>query len=294
MTARKNKNTKDAIEAILGQIDFHGMIKDEFTGQNGLLRYITKRFYERVLQAEIDEHLGYVKNDNAGDNSGNSRNGYTEKSLILDDNSRVVIQVPRDRNSTFRPLIIPKHQKHAPLFSDQIISMYSGGMSSLDMQRRLENVYEIDVSPELIFRVIQYVMEDVRQWQSRPLGNSYPILFFDELQLNLRQGDKSVSQVLYGVLAINWDGEKDILGVWRADTEGAPFWMSVLTDIKNRGMKDPLIACMDGLTNIPDAVRAVFPNAHIQHYVVNMNRSSTKGGALKDLKQVCRDLKIIE
>ena len=197
MTARRNKKEKDAIDQMLDRIDFHGMSKDELTGQDGLLRQITKRFYERALQAELDEHLGYAKNDNAGDNSGNSRNGYTDKSVIMNDNSTVEIEVPRDRNSTFEPLIIPKHDRRAPLFNDQIISMYSFGMSCRDIQRHLQNVYGVEVSPELISRVTESVIEDVRQWRNRPLEKSYPIVFLDALRVNSRQDGKNVNKVLY-------------------------------------------------------------------------------------------------
>lgn len=293
MTARRNKKEKDAIDQMLDRIDFHGMSKDELTGQDGLLRQITKRFYERALQAELDEHLGYAKNDNAGDNSGNSRNGYTDKSVIMNDNSTVEIEVPRDRNSTFEPLIIPKHDRRAPLFNDQIISMYSFGMSCRDIQRHLQNVYGVEVSPELISRVTESVIEDVRQWRNRPLEKSYPIVFLDALRVNSRQDGKNVNKALYVALAINWEGKKEVLGLWLADTEGAKFWMSVLTDIKNRGTNDILIACMDGLTGFPAALRAVFPDTHIQHCIVHMIRNSTKFVSYKDLKQVCRDLKEI-
>lgn len=291
MTARRNKKEKDAIDLMLDQIDFHGMTKDELAGENGLLRQITKRFYERALEAEMDTHLGYVKNDNAGDNTGNSRNGYSEKSVILNDNSTVEIDVPRDRNSTFEPVIIPKRERRSPLFNDQIISMYSFGMSCRDIRRHLQNVYGVEVSPELISNVTESVAADVREWQSRPLEKSYPILFLDALRVNSRQDGKNINKALYVALAITWEGKKEVLGLWLADTEGAKFWMSVLTDIKNRGTEDILISCMDGLTGFPDAVKAVFPDTHIQHCIVHMIRSSTKFVSYKDLKAVCKDLK---
>ena len=291
MTAKRNKKEKDAIDLMLDQIDFHGMTKDELAGENGLLRQITKRFYERALEAEMDTHLGYVKNDNAGDNTGNSRNGHSEKKVIMDDNSTVEIEVPRDRNSTFEPVIIPKHEKRAPIFNDQIISMYSFGMSCRDIQRHLQNVYGVEVSPDLISNVTASVMADVQEWRNRPLEKSYPILFLDALRINSRQDGKNVNKALYVALAINWEGRKEVLGLWLADTEGAKFWMSVLTDRKNRGVEDILIACMDGLTGFPDAVKAVFPDTHIQHCIVHMIRNSTKFVSYKDLKAVCRDLK---
>ena len=256
-----------------------------------MLKKLTSRFYSKALDAEMDEHLGYKKNDNAGDNSGNSRNGYTTKTVITDDNDTIEVQVPRDRNSTFEPVIIPKHEKRTPLFNDQIISMYSFGMSTRDIQRHLQQVYGVEVSPETISNITESVMADVREWQNRPLEKSYPILFLDALRVNSRQDGKNVNKALYVALAINWEGRKEVLGLWLADTEGAKFWMSVLTDIKNRGVEDILIACMDGLTGFPDAVKAVFPDTHIQHCIVHMIRNSTKFVSYKDLKAVCRDLK---
>ena len=199
--------------------------------------------------------------------------------------------MPRDRNSTFDPVIIPKHEKRTPLFNDQIISMYSFGMSTRDIQRHLQQVYGVEVSPETISNITESVMADVREWQNRPLEKSYPILFLDALRVNSRQDGKNINKALYVALAINWEGRKEVLGLWLADTEGAKFWMSVLTDIKNRGTEDILIACMDGLTGFPDAVKAVFPNTHIQHCIVHMIRNSTKFVSYKDLKAVCRDLK---
>ena len=256
-----------------------------------MLKKLTSRFYSKALDAEMDEHLGYKKNDNAGDNSGNSRNGYTTKTVITDDNDTIEVQVPRDRNSTFEPVIIPKHEKRTPLFNDQIISMYSFGMSTRDIQRHLQQVYGVEVSPETISNITESIMADVREWQNRPLEKSYPILFLDALRVNSRQDGKNVNKALYVALAINWEGRKEVLGLWLADTEGAKFWMSVLTDIKNRGVEDILIACMDGLTGFPDAVKAVFPDTHIQHCIVHMIRNSTKFVSYKDLKAVCRDLK---
>ena len=285
------KKEKDVIDRMLDQIDFHGMTAEELAGENGLLKQLTRRFYSRALDAEMDEHLGYKKNDNAGDNSGNSRNGYTTKTVITEDNDTIEIQVPRDRNSTFEPVIIPKHEKRTPLFNDQIISMYSFGMSTRDIQRHLQQVYGVEVSPETISNITESVMADVREWQNRPLEKSYPILFLDALRVNSRQDGKNINKALYVALAINWEGRKEVLGLWLADTEGAKFWMSVLTDIKNRGIEDILIACMDGLTGFPDAVKAVFPNTHIQHCIVHMIRNSTKFVSYKDLKAVCRDLK---
>lgn len=282
---------KDVIDQLLDQIDFHGMTAEELAGENGLLKKLTSRFYSKALDAEMDEHLGYKKNDNAGDNSGNSRNGYTTKTVITDDNDTIEVQVPRDRNSTFEPVIIPKHEKRTPLFNDQIISMYSFGMSTRDIQRHLQQVYGVTVSPETISNITESVMADVREWQNRPLEKSYPILFLDALRVNSRQDGKNVNKALYVALAINWEGRKEVLGLWLADTEGAKFWMSVLTDIKNRGVEDILIACMDGLTGFPDAVKAVFPDTHIQHCIVHMIRNSTKFVSYKDLKAVCRDLK---
>ena len=282
---------KDVIDQLLDQIDFHGMTAEELAGENGLLKKLTSRFYSKALDAEMDEHLGYKKNDNAGDNSGNSRNGYTTKTVITDDNDKIEVKVPRDRNSTFEPVIIPKHEKRTPLFNDQIISMYSFGMSTRDIQRHLQQVYGVEVSPETISNITESIMADVREWQNRPLEKSYPILFLDALRVNSRQDGKNVNKALYVALAINWEGRKEVLGLWLADTEGAKFWMSVLTDIKNRGVEDILIACMDGLTGFPDAVKAVFPDTHIQHCIVHMIRNSTKFVSYKDLKAVCRDLK---
>ena len=291
MLAKKKTKEKDVIDLMLDQIDFHGMTAEELSGENGLLKQLTSRFYSRALEAEMDSHLGYKKNDNSGDNSGNSRNGYTSKTVILENNDTIDVQVPRDRNSTFEPVIIPKHEKRTPLFNDQIISMYSFGMSTRDIQRHLQQVYGVEVSAETISNITASVIADVRDWQNRPLEKSYPILFLDALRVNSRQDGKNVNKALYVALAINWEGKKEVLGLWLANTEGAKFWMSVLTDIKNRGTEDILIACMDGLTGFPDAVKAIFPETHIQHCIVHMIRNSTKFVSYKDLKAVCRDLK---
>lgn len=285
------RKEKDVIDRMLDQIDFHGMTAEELGGENGLLKKLTSSFYTRALEAEMDGHLGYKKNDNAWDNTGNSRNGYTSKTVITDGNDTVEVQVPRDRNSTFEPVIIPKHEKRAPLFNDQIISMYSFGMSTRDIQRHLRQVYGVDVSAESVSNITEAVMADVREWQGRPLEKSYPVLFLDALRVNSRQDGKNVNKALYVALAISWEGKKEVLGLWLADTEGAKFWMGVLTDIKNRGTDDILIACMDGLAGFSDAVRAVFPGTRVQHCVVHMIRSSTKFVSYKDLKAVCRDLR---
>ena len=289
---KKSTKEKDVIDQILDQLDLHGMTQEELFGADGLAKKLTARLLNKALEAEMDTHLGYKKHSNEGDGSGNSRNGYAEKTVITGD-GEAQIKVPRDRNGEFEPEIVKKHERRLPLFNEQIISLYSRGMTTRDIQSHLKEIYDVDVSPELISNVTDAVHEDVRSWRTRPLESMYPIVYLDAVRVNSRESGKSVNKALYIALAITMEGRKEVLGFYLSDTEGAKFWMSVLTDLRNRGVQDILIACMDGLTGFPDAVRAVFPQTRIQLCIVHMVRNSTKYVSYKDLKAVCRDLKRI-
>ena len=293
MTKKHELEPKDAIiEQIVSQLDLSGMTQEELFGDNGLVRCLTSRLLNRILETEMDVHLGYKKNSNEGDNSGNSRNGYSKKT-VLTQAQEVELNVPRDRNSEFEPEIVPKYAKRLPLFNDQIISLYSRGMTTRDIQAHLNEIYGVNVSPELISRVTDAVHEDVRSWRTRPLDSIYPIVYLDALCIKSRQSGKNENKALYLALGINMEGRKEVLGFYLSENEGAKFWLGVLTDLKNRGVQDIFIACMDGLTGFPDAVRAVYPAAKVQLCIVHMVRNSTKYVSYKDLKAVCHDLKQI-
>jgi transposase-like protein len=220
MAKARKKRERDQWDDLLDSIDFKGLTQEEVLGQEGLIKQLTGRVLQKALEAELTEHLGYEKNDSAGDNSGDSRNGHSEKTVLLE-NQEAVIQVPRDRNGTFEPEILPKHHKRVPLFNDQIISMYSFGMTNRDIKSHLERVYNVEVSPELISRVTDAVAEDVREWQSRPLERSYAIVYLDALRVNSRQDGKSCQKSVYVALGVNFEGKKEVLGLWIAEYEGA-------------------------------------------------------------------------
>jgi transposase-like protein len=292
MARKKPPKEKDIIDQMLDTIDFRGLTQDQLVGQDGLIKQLTGRLLQRALEAEMTEHLGYDKNSNAGDNSGNSRNGHTEKTVLLE-NQKAVIEVPRDRAGTFEPVIIPKHEKRVPLFNDQIISMYSFGMSDKQIRDHLEKVYNVEVSPDLISRVTDAVLDEVHEWQNRPLEKSYAIVYLDALRVKSREDGKSCNKSVYVALGVNFEGRKEVFGLWVAENEGAKFWMGVLTQLKNRGLEDILIACMDGLSGFPDALRAIYPQTRIQLCIVHMVRNSTRFVSYKDLKKLCADLKQI-
>jgi len=292
MARKKKSKEKDFIDQMLDTIDFRGLTQDEVVGQDGLIKQLTGRILQRALEVEMTEHLGYEKHSNAGDNSGNSRNGHTEKTVLLE-NQSAVIEVPRDRDGSFEPVIVPKHEKRVSLFNNQIISMYARGMSDREIQGHLEEVYNIEVSPDLISRVTHAVLDEVREWQNRPLEKSYAIVYLDALRVKGREDGKSCLKSVYTALGVNFEGQKEVLGLWIAETEGAKFWMGVLSELKNRGVQDILIACMDGLSGFPEAVRSVYPDTRIQLCIVHMIRNSTKFVSYKDLKKVCADLKAV-
>ena len=288
MARKKKEKEKDIIDQLLDTIDFKGLTQDEVVGQGGIIKQLSGRILQRALEAEMTEHLGYEKNSNAGDNSGNSRNGHTEKTVLLE-NQSTTIEVPRDRNGRFEPIIVPKHEKRLPLFNDQIISMYSFGMSDRDIRTHLEKIYNVEVSPDLISRVTNAVLEEVHEWQNRPLEKSYAIVYLDALRVKARQDGKSCIKSVYVALGVDFEGHKEVLGLWIAENEGAKFWMGVLTEIRNRGLQDILIACMDGLSGFPEAVRSVYPDTRVQLCIVHMVRNSTKFVSYKDQKKVCAD-----
>jgi len=290
--AKRAVKERDQWDRALDQIDFKGLTQEAVLGQGGLLKQLTGKVLQRAMEAEMAEHLGYEKYSSEGNNSGDSRNGHTEKK-VLTENQEVAIQIPRDRNGTFEPQIIQKYQKRVPIFNDQVISMYSFGMSNRDIKSHLEKIYNVEVSPELISRVTDAVMEEVKEWQSRRLDKSYPILYLDALRVKSKQDGKSCTKSVYVALGVNMEGQKEVLGLWIAENEGAKFWMSVLNELKNRGVEDILIACMDGLTGFPEAVQAVYPETHVQLCIVHMVRNSTKFVSYKDLKKVCTDLKAV-
>ena len=280
------------MDQLIDSVDLKGLSREEVLGRDGLIKHLTGRVLQRILDAEMTEHLGYEKHSNAGDNSGNSRNGYSEKTVLLDNQSST-IAIPRDRNGSFEPIIIPKHERRIPIFNDQIISMYSFGMTDRDIKSHIKEIYNVEVSADLISRVTSSVMEEVHEWQSRPLDKSYAIVYLDALRIKSRQSGRSCDKSVYVALGVNFEGQKEVLGLWISENEGAKFWMGVLSEIKNRGVEDILIACMDGLSGFPEAVRAVYPKTRVQLCIVHMVRNSMKFVPHKELKALCADLRAI-
>ena len=265
---------------------------ESFWGEAGLFAQLKKQIIERTLEAELDEHLGYTKHDPQGKNSGNSRNGKGKKTVVVD-SEPVDLEPPRDRNGTFEPQLIPKRQRYFQGFDDKIVAMYARGMSVRDIQACLLEMYQVDVSEGLISQATEGIMEDVKAWQNRPLDPIYPIVFLDGIVVKSREEGKVCNRTVYLALGVTMEGQKELLGLWMAPSEGAKFWLGVITELKNRGIKDIFIACVDGLKGFPEAIESVFPDTQIQLCIVHLIRNSVKYVNWKDRKQVCADLKTI-
>ena len=259
---------------------------------NQLSAFLTKLTVEAALKGEMSHHLGYDKSELEGHNSGNSRNGYSSKKL-KGDHGEIDLQTPRDRNSTFEPQLIKKGQSRITGMDEQILSLYAKGMSTRDIVATFQEMYGADISAGLVSQVTNSVMEKVVEWQSRPLDAVYPIVYLDCIVLKIRQDKRVINKAIYLVLGINIEGHKELLGMWVSENEGAKFWLSVLTDLQNRGVQHMLIACVDGLKGFPDAINSTFPDAKIQLCIVHMVRNSLKLVPWKDYKAVTSDLKSI-
>ncbi|MCR9779476.1 IS256 family transposase, partial [Vibrio parahaemolyticus] len=253
-------------------------------------KMLTKVTVETALNAELDEHLGYQKHQSR--TSSNSRNGYSAKSIITDD-GEVDIDVPRDREASFEPQLVRKHQTRFQSMDDKILSLYAKGMTTREIVATFKEMYDADVSPTLISKVTDSVLEQVIEWQSRPLDEIYPIVYLDCIVVKVRQDKQVINKAVYLALGVNMEGQKELLGMWLSETEGAKFWLNVLTELQNRGVKDILIACVDGLKGFPDAINTAFPETQIQLCIVHMVRNSVKYVPWKDYKAVTTDLKKI-
>ncbi len=282
-------NNEEIIKELLKDVDFKKLTPEQITGQNGLIQQLTKKIVETAMNAEMTDHLGYEKNSVS---TGNYRNGKSSKKVITS-NGEIEIEIPRDRNGEFNPQIIKKHQKRFDMFDDKIISMYARGMTTRDIQGHLEEIYGVEVSPDLISNVTNEIMKEVIEWQSRPLDPVYPIVYLDAIVIKGRTDGKVANKSVYTAIGINLQGKKEVLGLWISENEGAKFWLQVVTEIKNRGVEDIFIACMDGLKGFPDAVNAIFPQTRIQLCIVHMIRNSTKYVSWKEQKTICFDLKKI-
>jgi putative transposase len=260
--------------------------------EGGLLKELTKAVIERCLETELDTHLGYPKHARKGNASANTRNGHSQKTL-KGEQGHVDIEVPRDRQATFEPQLVKKGQTRLEGFDDKILALYAGGMTTRDIQAQLQELYGVDISPTLISNVTEAVMDEVRQWQTRPLASVYPIVYVDCLVVNVRENQRVINKALYLVLAVNLDGQKELLGMWIAQTEGAKFWLAVLTELQNRGVKDLFIACVDGLNGLPEAIETVYPQARVQLCMVHLMRNSLRYVSYKHMKAVATDLKAI-
>jgi len=265
---------------------------EDLIGESGLLKQLTKAIIERAMKTEMTAHLGYEKHDPDGKKSGNSRNGKSKKT-IKGEFGNMEIAVPRDRNSTFEPVIIPKGETRFTGFDDKIISMYARGMTTRDIQAHLQEMYGVEVSPTLVSQVTDAITEEVMLWQNRPLEEVYPIMYLDAVRVKVRHNSTVINKAVYLAIGITWDGAKEVLGMWIAETEGAKFWLQVVTELKSRGVNDIFIACVDGLKGFPEAIEAVFPKAQVQLCIVHMVRNSLRFVSWKQRKEVAADLKII-
>lgn len=257
-----------------------------------LSKHLLKLTVERAMNVEMDEHLGYEKHSVAGKNSGNSRNGTSSK-VIKGDFGEVEINTPRDRKSTFEPQIIRKNQTRITEFDHQILTLYAKGMTTRDIAETFKEMYGAEVSHTLISKVTEAVIDEVIAWQARPLDEIYPILYLDCIVIKCHQDKRVINKAVYVALGVNCEGRKELIGLWISENEGSKFWLSVLTELNNRGVKDIFIACVDGLTGFPEAINTVFPKTKIQLCIVHLVRNSLRYVPHKDMKAVAGDLKSI-
>ena len=254
------------------------------------LKGLFKETLQQVFEAEIEEHLGYEKHSVQGNNSGNSRNGYSKKT-VKSQFGNSSVDVPRDRNGTFEPQIIKKYENSSNQLEDQIIAMYAKGMSTRDIEDHMRDIYGIDVSASMVSKITDKIMPMIKKWQSRPLDRVYPIVYLDAIHFKIRKDNRVINKAAYSVLGINLEGKKDILGIWIGENESSSFWLGVCNDLKNRGVKDILIACKDGLSGFSEAINTVFPKTEIQLCVIHQIRHSLKYVPYKTRKDFIKDLK---
>lgn len=265
---------------------------EDLFGDGGILKQLQKSMLERILEGELTTELGYDKHDTLGNNSGNSGNGYSEKTF-KGQQGEIPIQVPRDRNGEFSPQILPKYQTRFDGFDKKIISLYSRGMTTRDIQEQLKDLYGVEVSAALISNVTNEIIDEVKAWQTRPLDKLYPIIYLDALVIKINEDKRVINKAFYLVVGINLNGQKELLGIWISKNEGAKFWLSVLTELKNRGVEDVFIACVDGLNGFPEAIETVYPKAQVQLCIVHMVRNSLRYVSWKERKAIAADLREI-
>lgn len=289
---RKRAIDKPSLEAIDHELGRAENI-DDFFGKDGILAHLFADMLEQILQAELTNHLGYEPYEAQGRNTGNSRNGSYQKT-VRTSTGGVVIDVPRDRNSEYEPRLLKRYQTSSNELEDKIVGLYAKGMTTRDIEDHLGELYGVTASAQLISTVTNKVMPLVEEWQTRPLAAIYPVIYLDALYYTLRKDHKVANRAVYTVLAVGLDGHKDVLGHWVGDgEEGASFWLSVVTDLKNRGVEDLFIACVDGLSGFKEAIQSVFPQVEIQRCVIHQIRNSLKYVVWKDRKAFARDLKAI-
>ena len=264
----------------------------DILGEHGLLRQLTKRLVERALEAELTAPLGYAPHTRNGSGTGNCRNGKGKKT-VQTETAQFDIDVPRDRDGSFEPQLVKKRQRRLDGFDDKVLALYARGLSTREMQDHLEELYGVEVSPTLISNVTDAVLDEVRTWQARPLASVYPILYFDALFVKSRQEGPVQTKAVYVALGITIEGEKELLGLWLSESEGAKVWLSVFTELQNRGVEDCFIACVDGLKGLPEAIEAVFPKTQVQLCIVHKVRNSLKYVPWKERKAVATDLRAI-
>jgi len=265
---------------------------EDLTGENGLFKQLKKALIERALGAELTEHLGYEKGDPAGRGSGNSRNGASSKTILTEE-GEIEISIPRDRAGSFEPQLIAKGQTRFDGFDDKILSLYARGMTVREIQGHLAELYGAEVSPDLISRVTDAVLDEVREWQNRPLDPVYPVVFFDALRVKIRDEGLVKNKAVYVALAVSPDGAKEVLGLWIEQTEGAKFWIKVVNELKARGTNDILIAVVDGLKGFPEAIASIYPQTTVQTCIVHLIRNSLAFVSWKDRKSLLPRIKAI-
>ncbi len=287
MTSKKHEVPEELLASLLA--DYKK--PEDLIGENGLLKQLTKLLVEKALDAELTEHLGHERHETVANPGGNTRSGKSKKTL-KGEFGELPIEVPRDRHGSFEPQLIPKHQTRWGGFDDKIISLYARGMTVREIQAHLQEMYGTEVTPSLISSVTDAVSDEVKAWQARPLDPIYPIVYLDCIHVKVREGAVRVKAV-YLAIGITMNGEKEVLGLWLAQTEGAKFWLQVVTELRNRGVQDIFIACVDGLKGFPDAIEAVFPKAVVQLCIVHMVRHSLNYVSWKRRKEVAADLRRI-